>query len=167
MLNESDRLIVALAQTSPVWLNRAATLDKMQQWIARAAADGAQLVAFSEGFLPGYPFWLEHTDGGRFDSPLQKTLYAHYVEQAVDIDGGDLDLIRATAAEHRIWVVLGCIERSRARGVSVFASMVTIDAEGMLRNVHRKLMPTHEERLAWTPGDGHGLRCLDQWGQCH
>jgi len=161
MQNATDRLTVALAQTSPVWLNHAATLDKVQLWIARAASEGAQLVTFSEGFLPGYPFWLEHTDGARFDSTLQKTLYAHYVEQAVDIERGDLDRIRASAAEHSIWIVLGCIERSRARGVSVFASMVTIDSEGALRNVHRKLMPTHEERLAWAAGDGHGLRCFD------
>ena len=33
------------------------------------------------------------------------------------------------------------------------------DAEGAIRSVHRKLMPTHEERLVWSPGDAHGLRC--------
>ena len=161
MTSASDSLIVALAQTSPVWLDRAATLDKMQQWIVRAAQEGAQLVTFSEGFLPGYPFWLEHTDAARFESALQKRLYAHYVDQAVDIEAGGLEPLCTAAARAKLWVVFGCIERSRLRGQSVFASMVTIDADGRIRNVHRKLMPTYEERLAWAPGDGHGLRCFD------
>ena len=33
-----------------------------------------------------------------------------------------------------------------------------IDADGIIQSVHRKLMPTYEERLTWSPGDGHGLR---------
>lgn len=36
--------------------------------------------------------------------------------------------------------------------------MVYIDAHGEIGSVHRKLMPTHEERLVWAIGDGHGLR---------
>jgi nitrilase len=35
--------------------------------------------------------------------------------------------------------------------------MIYIDQAGEIRSVHRKLMPTYEERLAWSPGDGHGL----------
>lgn len=161
MARSEDRLTVALAQTSPVWLDRAATLDKMLQWIERAAREGAQLLAFSEGFLPGYPFWVEHTEGARFESPLQKKLFSHYADQAVDIEGGDLAPLCAAAARHAIWLSVGVIERSRSRGQSVFASMVTIDASGSIRASHRKLMPTHEERLVWSPGDGHGLQCFD------
>lgn len=56
-------------------------------------------------------------------------------------------------------VVLGCIERPADRGGhSIFASLVYIDAMGVVQSVHRKLMPTYEERLSWSPGDGHGLR---------
>lgn len=155
----ADTLTVALAQISPVWLDREATLQKMLAWVERAAREGAGLVAFSEGLLPGYPFWVEHTDGARFESPLQKRLYAHYCDQAVQIDAGHLAPLCAAAARHRIWVVCGIIERDPARGLSVFASMVTIDADGAIRSVHRKLMPTFEERLVWSPGDAHGLRC--------
>jgi nitrilase len=36
--------------------------------------------------------------------------------------------------------------------------MVYIDAQGVIGSVHRKLMPTHEERLVWAIGDGNGLR---------
>jgi nitrilase len=55
--------------------------------------------------------------------------------------------------------MLGCIERPADRGGhSVYASLVYIDAQGAIQSVHRKLMPTYEERLTWAAGDGHGLR---------
>ncbi|MHC4065659.1 MAG: nitrilase-related carbon-nitrogen hydrolase, partial [Planctomycetota bacterium] len=39
----------------------------------------------------------------------------------------------------------------------VYCSRVVIDDRGRIASVHRKLMPTHEERLAWGIGDGAGL----------
>ena len=36
--------------------------------------------------------------------------------------------------------------------------MIYIDASGEIGSVHRKLVPTYEERLVWASGDGHGLR---------
>ena len=109
--------------------------------------------------LPGYPFWVERTEGARFDSSLQKKLYSHYVRQAICIEDGDLDSVCKTAAEHRISIYLGIIERAANRGGhSLYCSMVYIDANGVIGSVHRKLMPTYEERLVWAIGDGNGLR---------
>jgi len=152
-------LNVGLAQIAPVWLNRAATIDKILDWIDKAAKEHCQLVAFGEALLPGYPFWVERTDGARFDSQVQKELYAFYAEQAVVIERGDLDPIRKRAAKHKIAVYLGTIERAANRGGhSLYCSMIYIDAVGDIGSVHRKLMPTYEERLVWSSGDGHGLR---------
>lgn len=156
--NASDTCIVALAQIAPVWLDRAATLSKIAGFIREAGRSDARLVAFGEGLLPGYPFWMEHTDGAKFDSELQKSLFAHYCDQAVEIERGDLAPLCHAAREARVWSVIGCIERDRRRGQSVFCSLVLIDDSGEIRNIHRKLMPTHEERLVWSPGDGAGLR---------
>jgi nitrilase len=51
------------------------------------------------------------------------------------------------------------MERATNRGGhSLYCSMVYIDASGAIGSVHRKLMPTHEERLVWAIGDGNGLR---------
>ena len=62
-------------------------------------------------------------------------------------------------------VYLGVIERATDRsGHSLYASLVYIDAGGRIASVHRKLMPTYEERLVWSPGDGHGLRVHDLHG---
>ncbi len=116
-------------------------------------------MVFGEALVPGYPFWVERTDGARFESALQKELYAHYVEQAVSIEGGDLDSVCAAAARHGIAVYLGTMERATNRGGhSLYCSMVYIDAYGRIGSVHRKLMPTYEERLVWAIGDGHGLK---------
>ena len=109
--------------------------------------------------MPGYPFWVERTEGAKFDSTLQKELYAHYASQAVCIEDGDLDIVCKAAAENSIAVYLGTIERAANRsGHSLYCTMVYIDATGVIRSAHRKLMPTYEERLVWAIGDGHGLR---------
>ena len=152
-------LTVALAQIAPVWLDRAATLAKVNTYVEQAARQGCGLVAFGEALVPGYPFWLELTDGARFNSPLQKTIFAEYASQAVQPESGHLDEICATAARNRIAVYLGCVERAADRGAhSLYCSLVFINPEGQIASIHRKLMPTYEERLVWAAGDGHGLR---------
>jgi nitrilase len=152
-------LKIALAQLAPIWLQREATLAKVMDSIQAAAAADARLVVFGEALVPGYPFWVEATDGARFNSDVQKDLFAHYLTQAVCIEAGHLAGIQALAKAHGIAVVLGTIERPLDRGGhSLYCSLVYIDATGAIANVHRKLMPTYEERLVWSPGDGHGLR---------
>ena len=154
-----DSLTIGLAQIAPVWLNRDKTLEKIFKSVQSAADADCQLVAFGEALLPGYPFWIERTDGARFNSPVQKEIHAHYLDQAVQVEAGHLDVICEAAKERQIAIVLGIIERPADRGGhSVYASLVYIDAEGVIQSVHRKLMPTYEERLTWSPGDGHGLR---------
>src|ERR1700691_4275805 len=65
-------LTVALAQIAPVWLDRAATLAKVNSYVEQAARQGCGLVAFGEALVPGYPFWLELTDSARFNSPSRR-----------------------------------------------------------------------------------------------
>ncbi|MDJ0708744.1 MAG: carbon-nitrogen hydrolase family protein [Woeseiaceae bacterium] len=155
----ASTLRVGLAQIAPVWLDRMATTAKIVDWIAKAGTAGADLVAFGEALLPGYPFWVERTDGAVFESPLQKSLFAHYVSQGVCIEDGDLKPVCEAAREHNIAVYVGIMERAAGRGGhSLYCSMVYIDSAGAIGSVHRKLMPTHEERLVWAIGDGNGLR---------
>ena len=150
---------IALAQIAPVWLDRAATLKKICDYVDRAAAGAAALVVFGETVLPGYPFWLDGTGGARFNDPVQKDIFAHYLRQAVCLEDGDLDALCLRCRRHGIGAVVGVVERPRDRGGhSVYCSLVYVDAAGEIRNVHRKLQPTYEERLVWSPGDGHGLR---------
>lgn len=156
---QSNILKVGLAQIAPVWLDRDATVAKVVDWIGKAADAGCGFVAFGEALVPGYPFWIEHTDGARFNSAAQKAMHAHYLGQAVQIEAGHLDAICRAAAQRQIAVMVGIIERPADRGGhSVYCSLVHIRADGVIASVHRKLQPTYEERLSWAAGDGHGLQ---------
>lgn len=155
----SDLLRIALAQIAPVWFDRDRSLAKVNERIAEAADDGCDLVAFGEALVPGYPFWLEYSNVTAFNSKLHKQFHAEYMDQAVSIERGDLRLVCEAARERKISVHLGILERPLDRGgKSVYASLVFIDRHGEIKSVHRKLMPTYDERLTWSPGDGHGLR---------
>ncbi|HEV8612512.1 MAG TPA: carbon-nitrogen hydrolase family protein [Gemmatimonadales bacterium] len=151
-------LRIAAAQLAPVFLDRAATLAKVVRAIQEASAQGAALVAFGETLVPGYPAWICKTDGARFNAPDQKALHARYLEQAVTLEEGHLDEVAAAARAGRIAVVLGIAERPLDRGGhTIYCARAFFGADGAVRSVHRKLMPTYEERLSWGTGDGAGL----------
>jgi len=159
---DSTQLKVAIGQISPVWLNKQQTTLKIIETIESASGHGCKLIAFSEGLLPGYPFWLEHNNASRFNNSQLKQWHAHYLNEAVSIERGDLDSIKTACKTGNIACYLGIIERPDERGNhSCYASLVYIDNQGALGSVQRKLMPTYEERLIWSIGDGNGLRTHD------
>lgn len=154
-----DTLKVALAQIAPVWLDKQGTLEKVKQSIEEAANSGAELIIFGEGLVPGYPWWLSITHASAWDNRIQKEIHAHYAKNAIQIEKGDIRSIQSLAQKHQIAVYLGIIERPQDRGGhSLYCTLVYIDAQGEIRSVHRKLQPTYDERLTWSPGDGHGLQ---------
>ncbi len=156
---EKQTLKIALAQFAPVWMNRQKTLEKALKYAADAADQGCELVVLGgEAGVPGYPYWLELTDGARFNSPVQKELFAEYSNQAVEIERGDLQIACDLARERKIAIYLGIVEKPVERGESLYAALVFIDQNGEIRSVQRKLVPTYEERLVWAHGDGNGLR---------
>lgn len=159
MNKSTDTLKVGIAQIAPVWLDRGRTLKKIIKYANMAGEKNCQLLVFGEALLPGYPFWIGLTDGAQFNSPVQKEIHAHYVDQAVQIEAGHLDRLCRVAAQKKMAIYVGCIERPADRGGhSLYCSLVYIDSKGDIQSVHRKLMPTYDERLSWSPGDGHGLR---------
>lgn len=154
-----DILKVGLAQMAPVWLDREKTLEKVCAFIEDAENQHCELVVFGEALVPGYPFWVERTNGARFNSKLQKEIFAHYLEQGVQIEAGHLARVCLLAKNRKIAVVLGTVERAADRGGhSMYCTLVYINRLGEITHTHRKLMPTYEERLVWSIGDGNGLQ---------
>jgi nitrilase len=159
MQNNDGKLKVGLAQLAPVWLDKKRTLEKIVQTIHEAGQNGIELLVFGEGLVPGYPLWTGLTNATVFDSPMQKELHAHYAVNAVDIEKGDLNEVCSVLKQYGMGSYLGVIERPLDRGGhSLYASLVFIDNNGKVQSVHRKLRPTYDERLTWSPGDGHGLQ---------
>ena len=158
-MNKPNFLKVALAQISPVWLDKKQTIQKIKNTIEAASKEKAELIVFGEALLPGYPFWIGLTNGATWNSSVQKEIHAHYVQNSITIEKGELASICNLAKEHRMAIYLGIIERAQNRGGhSIYASLVYINQDGVIKSVHRKSQPTFDERLTWAPGDGHGLQ---------
>lgn len=47
----------AAVQAAPVFLDTNATIEKVCRLINEAADNGAELIAFPEVFVSGYPYW--------------------------------------------------------------------------------------------------------------
>ena len=152
-------LKVGLAQISPVWLDKEATLKKIEATIVAAAEQNTELLVFGEALLPGYPFWLAHTNGASWDLKINKEIHAHYVRNSIQVEAGELNSICALAKTYKMAIYLGIMERAKDRGGhSIYCSLVYINEKGEIKSVHRKLQPTYDERLTWAPGDGNGLQ---------
>ena len=155
-------LRIALAQTSPIWGDPLATAQRAAGLIAEAAAAGARTIAFPETFLGGYPFWPSRTHGAAFEDPGQRAAFGWYLEHAVTADGPELALIAEACAAHGVFAFVGAAERGVGRGHgTVWCSIAAIDPARGLVGVHRKLVPTHDERMVWGRGDGAGLRTYE------
>ena len=148
---------VAAVQATPAYLDRDGTLDIVAHRIAEAGADGANLVAFPESFVPGYPDFVWRIP--RIDDDAW---YQRLQDQAIEIDGPHLDTARAAAAAAGVWVALGITERT-ASG-TLYNAVVYIDDQGEIAGLHRKLIPTSAERTVWSNGQGPMLTVVDIGG---
>lgn len=155
-MTESVPFRIAAVQAAPVFLDLEATLDKACGLIRQAADGAAQLVAFPEAFVSGYPVWVWFIPPGK-TRPL-RDLYTRLHRSAVSIPGPEIDRLRAAAAEANVAVAIGVNERnSEASDSTLYNTLVYIGSEGQLLGRHRKFVPTAGERLVWGQGDGSDL----------
>ena len=144
---------VAAIQAEPVWLDADATVAKTVALIAEAAAGGADLLAFPETWIPGYPVFL-----WSYPVYLQQEFVARYHANSISISGEQMARIRRAAREHSLTVVLGYSEKS---GGSLYMAQSIIGPDGEVLLHRRKLKPTHVERTLFGESDGSGIRVID------
>jgi nitrilase len=150
----------AAVQAPPVYLDKAASTAKAIDLLHQARTRGADLVAFGESWLPGYPEWLSY--GVRWGDPLPKTLFGRFSRNSVTVRGPEVRAIAEAAGQLGVVVVLGISERDdEFSNGTLFNTVVFIDERGRVRNVHRKPVPTYFEKMVWGLGDASGLRVLD------
>ncbi|MEU7481334.1 nitrilase-related carbon-nitrogen hydrolase [Lentzea sp. NPDC042327] len=154
---------VAAAQARCPWLDREAGVRKVVDFVGRAAAEGVELVVFPETFLPGYPIWLSEAGGVEFADDRQEAACAAYRELAVELSGPEVRVVVESVRDHGVFTYLGIAERGPGRG-TVYCTLLAIDPVTGVCGVHRKLVPTPEERAVWSNGDGHGLQVHEVGG---
>ena len=154
---------VAAVQAAPIHLDLNRSLQKALALIAEAAALGAKLIVFGETFLPGYPAWLDCCrDVALWDHEPVKKVFARLRQNSVVVPSQTTDAIGRTARDHGVVVNIGVHERvteGAGRG-TLYNTMLTFGADGALLNKHRKIMPTHSERMIWGQGDGSSLSAV-------
>lgn len=135
-----------------------ATLVKLEERTAEAAAAGASLIVFPEAFVGGYPKGMDFGAVVGHRTPEGRRDFRRYYESAVAVPGPETERIGQTAHRHQAWIVAGVIERD---GGTLYCTALFFSPDGSPAGKHRKIMPTAMERLIWGYGDGSTLTVLD------
>jgi nitrilase len=150
-----ETAVVAAVQATPVFCDRDASIEQVAERTKEAVGNGARLVAFSEGFVPGYPDWVWRTVPW---SDRDRDWYARWFDQTVDIPSPECDALGAIAKEHECYLAIPVNERE---GGTVYNTLLYFAPDGALLAKHRKLVATGGERLVWGTGDGSTLSAID------
>lgn len=144
---------VASAQLTPLFLDKARTIEKACNAILEAGQNGASVIVFPEAFISAYPDWvwlIPNSKGAELNE-----LYVQLVDNAVSVPDDSTERLCKAAKKAGISVVMGMSERNtESSGNSLFNSLLFINEEGEIVGKHRKLIPTGGERLVWAQGDG-------------
>ncbi|KAL3477427.1 carbon-nitrogen hydrolase [Aspergillus californicus] len=142
----SSPVKVAVVQAEPCWFDADAAVQKTCDLITEAGQNGAQLIAFPELWIPGYPtFIFAHT------TKVVNDYTVEYYRHSIAVDSTHMAKIRNAAATANIMVVLGISERHRG---SLYMAQTFIGPDGTVLLHRRKFKPTGPERIIF--GDASG-----------
>ncbi|HEY2771038.1 MAG TPA: carbon-nitrogen hydrolase family protein [Solirubrobacteraceae bacterium] len=157
-MTEFPTIRVAAIQATPVILDAEGCVGKAERLLAEAADRGAQVAVLPECFIPLYPSnaWARGAAGfGGWDE-LWERLWAN----SVDVPGPLVDRLAHVCRTRDLFVVVGVNERESARPGTLYNTIVYVGPSGLLAR-HRKLMPTHHERLFHGVGAGDDLGVVE------
>lgn len=134
------QLKIALVQQDTVWHEPAANLEKARAFVARAAKEGARVVAFTEMFASGFTM-----EAARF---------------AETIPGPVSNALAAMAREHGVWIIGTQIEQHAPKPQN---AAFAINPEGAIVATYRKIHPFSfgQENEHYVGGDAMPLFDLD------
>ena len=136
----------------------AQTLEEIlayRQDIKRSECD---LLVMPEALLGGYPKGSDFGTRVGYRSDEGRAEFLTYWQQAIDLDGPEVEAVSELAKNCKTAMVVGVIERG---GATLYCTALFISDQGELVGKHRKLMPTASERLIWGQGDGSTLPIIE------
>lgn len=158
MRSENRSLKVAVIQHPPVFLNIEESIKKACNLIEEAASESANLIAFPETWLSGYPVWLDSSPkAAMWGYRPARMLYRILVENSITIPGKHVEKLLEMGQKTRTYIAMGAHELA---GGTLYNTMLLIGKDGRFQ-VHRKLVPTYTERMVWGRGNGSTLHVLN------
>jgi aliphatic nitrilase len=155
MVQNSRIVRLAAVQYSPAFLDLKGSVAKASALIAEAGRNGADIVAFPEGFIPTHPLWYHFHPAS---SPEAQAFSKRLAQNSLTIPSPEFDALCKAVKEAGVFVVMGCCELSPGRLGTLYNTLLFISPDGVLAGRHRKLVPTLGERLVHAAGDAEGLR---------
>lgn len=143
----------AAVRATPVYLDLDATVEKSCKFIKEAADNGAKLVSFAEGFIPGYPSFI-YTRNLFECAEWYHKLY----ENAVEIPSPAIQKLSQCAKENKTYVCTSITEKDQG---SLYLAQIWFDPEGNLIGKHRKMRCSSSERIIWGDGEGSMMPVMD------
>jgi len=143
----------AAVQAAPVFLDRDATIDKLDALVQKAVNAGADLIVFGESFIPAFPVW------NLIYAPMdQHPFFRRLFDNAVQVPGPHTKRLSEIAKRYNVILSVGITEKGSISMGALWNTNLLFDRDGTLLNRHRKLVPTWAEKLTWANGDAAYLR---------
>jgi predicted amidohydrolase len=105
-MSSMQDVVLGVAQVAPVYFDSAASTEKACEWIAEAGRKGVDLLAFSETWLPGYPYWKNVPWTDAYSEARRR-----YISSAIRIPGPETDQLCAAAREANLDLAIGVVEQ--------------------------------------------------------
>ncbi|MCK4709708.1 MAG: carbon-nitrogen hydrolase family protein, partial [Gammaproteobacteria bacterium] len=117
---------LAIVQTPPVFLDKTKTVELAVAKVEQAVKKGAELVVFTETFIPGYPTWIWRLRPGG-DWNLSEELHERLLNNAVNMESDDLQPLYEVAQKLQVTIVCGIEERdSQLSRSTLYNSVIVI-----------------------------------------
>ena len=150
------RFKVGVVQSTPVFFDLEATLEKIETIVAEQAAEGVKLLLFPESYLPGYPRGFDFgAVVGRRTTEGRKTWQAYW-DNSVAVGDSHCGRLAALAQKYQLFIIMGITERDEQTS-TLYCSLLYFSPKEGLLGCHRKLKPTGSERLIWGEGGSADL----------
>ncbi len=163
MTTRKRSLRACAAQISPVFMDKRASVEKYAETLVEAGKQGVELVVTPETGIPCYPYWRNNFGYTDPESAKQwkETVLAFY-DESVRIPGPETEILGRAAKSAGLTAVIGLNEQDDRPGSrTLYNTMLFLGPDGEILGRHRKLMPTHQERIFWGRGDASDLRVFD------